>query len=530
MKGLQLKPKSRCRNSNGLFRKCLPKSKSRINHFRGAAIQPQLKVGPTDDPLEKEADEAADAVLTKLKNGASQSIQRKCAEGNAEETLQRMTDNKEDEGSIQRLNEDEEESPVQTKSNCIKGGSPAPKRLKQQLTSSKGGGKSLSSGVLAQMNQGFGTDFSNVRVHTGSKAAQMNESIQARAFTHGSDIYFNKGQYQPGSESGKKLLAHELAHVVQQHRATSTFGKNVHLKGEIPSTGKKQEKGITKVFVIDPDNKKDKKFTNSLFEYFKSTLQVAVAKVKSIDGMMKQLLMSSPKNSVSRLIIVAHGDSFGKVLIGNKFVAPDISMVNSKLAKQFRQQVMTRKGHVEFWGCNPGTTLKPESEKRAKIWSQIYGKDYGFAKGFFAVRESKYLRESMTAKEKAANAQNKGKKVLVKKCKDIFQLLKPTDPLIGNWKKSGFKKGKEWHIKHYKKWLLKRYEHLTSTKELIPPKAKMNRQEIITSMCKLLDRSPDGVIRYIKIKSEGQDYFPERVKSSGRLNVHWKKRWIWSNP
>ena len=66
------------------------------------------------------------------------------------------------------------------------------------------------------MDNAFGMDFGQVNIHTGPEAVQMNRQLGARAFTHGSDIYFNAGEYKPDSPRGKKLLAHELTHVVQQ--------------------------------------------------------------------------------------------------------------------------------------------------------------------------------------------------------------------------------------------------------------------------------------------------------------------------
>jgi hypothetical protein len=104
---------------------------------------------------------------------------------------------------------------------AAKNGTPtATPQLASQLNSSKGGGQPLPKDTLSSMGQAFGTDFSNVRVHTGSRAQEMSQSIQAKAFTHGSDIYFNRGQYNPGSTEGKRLLGHELTHVVQQGGAT----------------------------------------------------------------------------------------------------------------------------------------------------------------------------------------------------------------------------------------------------------------------------------------------------------------------
>jgi Domain of unknown function (DUF4157) len=66
------------------------------------------------------------------------------------------------------------------------------------------------------MSSGFGVDFSQVRIHNDNEAVAMNNELQAQAFTHGRDIYFNEGKFDPDSAAGKFLLAHELAHVVQQ--------------------------------------------------------------------------------------------------------------------------------------------------------------------------------------------------------------------------------------------------------------------------------------------------------------------------
>lgn len=85
-----------------------------------------------------------------------------------------------------------------------------------RLSASKGGGSPLPKDVSTSMGNAMGADFSGVRVHTGSEAAGMSQSIQAQAFTHGSDVYFNEGKYDPGSGEGKRLLAHELVHTVQQ--------------------------------------------------------------------------------------------------------------------------------------------------------------------------------------------------------------------------------------------------------------------------------------------------------------------------
>jgi hypothetical protein len=79
-----------------------------------------------------------------------------------------------------------------------------------------GGGSPLDAGTRASMESAFGASFDDVRVHTGGQASRSAESVGANAYTVGSDVVFKDGQYDPGSADGRKTLAHELAHVVQQ--------------------------------------------------------------------------------------------------------------------------------------------------------------------------------------------------------------------------------------------------------------------------------------------------------------------------
>jgi len=72
------------------------------------------------------------------------------------------------------------------------------------------------------MEGSFQADFSNVRIHTGTMAAYLSEQIHAKAFTYNGAIYFNRGEFSPDSQEGKRLLAHELTHILQQR------GERIH--------------------------------------------------------------------------------------------------------------------------------------------------------------------------------------------------------------------------------------------------------------------------------------------------------------
>lgn len=96
----------------------------------------------------------------------------------------------------------------------------------------KGPGAPLPDPVRADMEAGFGRSFSQVRVHDGPRAAQSAAEIGAHAYTVGNHIAFNRGQYQPGTDSGRFLLAHELAHTVQQSGAPAPSQTRVSQPGD----------------------------------------------------------------------------------------------------------------------------------------------------------------------------------------------------------------------------------------------------------------------------------------------------------
>ena len=94
------------------------------------------------------------------------------------------------------------------------------------INSERGGGGSLDEGIAAKAGATMGQDFSDVNVHTDSKADNLSRAVNAKAFTVGNDVFFKQGEYNPGSQSGQHLIAHELTHVVQQGASTpSVQGK-----------------------------------------------------------------------------------------------------------------------------------------------------------------------------------------------------------------------------------------------------------------------------------------------------------------
>jgi hypothetical protein len=139
-------------------------------------------------------------------------MQRKCAACEEEDEIVRRK-------TIDNANKNKTAQPARkstSNSNAICGNrSSSPSALSGTQT----GGRPLPSGVRSFFEPRFGHDFSQVRIHTGPEASESAASINARAFTYGSHIVFGAGEQQPESTPGRKLLAHELVHVVQQSNA-----------------------------------------------------------------------------------------------------------------------------------------------------------------------------------------------------------------------------------------------------------------------------------------------------------------------
>ena len=116
---------------------------------------------------------------------------------------------------VQRQTEEEEEERLQTK----QAAGPAPEATPQvaaEIASMQGGGQPLPAAELAFFEPRFGADFGRVRLHTDQTAVETAQRVNARAFTLGHDVYFGAGQFAPAACEGRRLLAHELTHVVQQ--------------------------------------------------------------------------------------------------------------------------------------------------------------------------------------------------------------------------------------------------------------------------------------------------------------------------
>lgn len=225
-----------------------PKGKAQRKKKGDTFFQAKLTIGQPGDIHEKEADAVASQVVNR------QSEQKPIVQRKDEPLLQRhLATSKEDEklgthDARMEKDREEPEKPVYTKQmpgekkdkdkmGIHKADDPKKKKKKgpgmggmvrkkeanmasgavsAEIERQSGKGGPMPAKTLAEMNRSFGMDFSHVRIHHDAAAAQLCCELNAQAFTHGADIYFNEGKYNPDSAEGKRLLAHELTHVAQQ--------------------------------------------------------------------------------------------------------------------------------------------------------------------------------------------------------------------------------------------------------------------------------------------------------------------------
>jgi hypothetical protein len=161
-------------------------------------------------------------------------VNRKCAECEKEEKqVQKKEDKKEEEKLMKKEDKKEEEKlqkKEQEKEEKVQkkeagGATTSASSTGSYISSLNGKGSAMPADANSFFSSRMGYDFSNVKVHTDKEAAQSTKNINARAYTIGNHIVFNEGQFNTQSPEGQKLMAHELAHVMQQEGDESVFRK-----------------------------------------------------------------------------------------------------------------------------------------------------------------------------------------------------------------------------------------------------------------------------------------------------------------
>ncbi|MFO8101361.1 MAG: DUF4157 domain-containing protein [Dehalococcoidia bacterium] len=171
--------------------------------FNSSDVQAKLSVSSPEDEYEQEADAVGEA----LARATEEQVQRQVDPGEEEEEEVQTKIQRQEEDGLMMSTVDPVAREVSDD-------------IESRIDAARGSGQSMTEAVRDTIEPQMGYDFSGVRLHADSEANQLSEQLDARAFTVGSDIFFRTGEYQPETTEGRKLLGHELTHVVQQGSAS----------------------------------------------------------------------------------------------------------------------------------------------------------------------------------------------------------------------------------------------------------------------------------------------------------------------
>ena len=227
-----------------------------LGNGAGGRVQTKLTVSQPGDAYEQEAERVAEEVMRTpsplpAREGSdfvAPVVQRLCQECEehlfkqeedqpelAEEEFEDVADLEEETEEVEEVEEVEDDETGMPKR--VDGASQPPAAEVEMVEIPRGPGRPLDAAARTFLEERMGYDFGAVRVHTDLAAAHSARRLQARAYTVGSDVYFNDNEYHPGTTAGRKLLAHELTHVVQQ-----TAGRGPAAAARKPKAAKKPAK------------------------------------------------------------------------------------------------------------------------------------------------------------------------------------------------------------------------------------------------------------------------------------------------
>lgn len=328
-----------------------PPSAPALSRPPTVVLKPKLAIGSVDDPLEREADRVADQVTRMTDRGAALTaapprVSRKCAACEEEQKLQKKEAGPQAAVSV------------------------APANVHEVLSSP---GQPLDAASRAYFEPRFGYDFSRVRVHADSKAAESARAVNALAYTTGSDVVFGSGQYSPMSSDGRRLLAHELAHVVQQATAQPSASR---LRREPDQKPKQEQKPRQEQKPEQAPEKKPKprKDVVLLGEGWKGGRELSVVlanggtiyQVNSVEEAAKTL--AKIDGPIGTLYFVTHSLNSGALKFGKDEGFIKAADIASKLKGSL--PVEDAPQTVDFRGCSVGSSPKAMEDIRTALGAQ----------------------------------------------------------------------------------------------------------------------------------------------------------------
>jgi Domain of unknown function (DUF4157) len=368
-----------------------------------------------------------------------------------------------------------------------------------------GRGQAIPADVRSDMQSRLGHDFSNVRVHVDGSAAQSADSLDARAYTQGHHVVFGSGEYQPRSGAGRELLAHELAHVVQQRGQLPRVQRQPKQKKPAakPAAAAKEEAPIPKgpeglvvnIVIRAPDDR----YTSDAAQYMQDTLGETVYVVDNIaQGQVKAIeLAKAGKQKVAKIRMVGHGAANGQLSMtpegekDRKWIgAADLEKMGADKAAAMAE-VMAEGAEVELWACNVG-----RSEETTKAVSKALGGEVSATGGTVAVRRSRFARSPSNGE----TAENADGTINAVSTSEIDFRVSKGDKALGA---------------SFNQWLLAQGAALEANGD-IPPEPDKDKQ--IARMRNLFDRS-GGQIKTLVVKVSATTGVERREKKA------WAQQW-----
>jgi hypothetical protein len=360
-------------------------------------------------------------------------------------------------------------------------------------------GNPLERDLQLQMEQRLGYDFSRVRIHSDDEAARAAAAVQARAYTVDNNIVFGSGKFAPETAEGRRLLAHELVHVVQQCAggATTTQQTPIHLRttpGTVqmdkdPSAvGGTSEGPVLTVVIRAPDDK----YTQNVTDYVRNTLNdpniIEVDNIQEVFPYLEKIKQSKgPK--LKRIRLIAHGSTIGGIKMKlpgkekREFVNPAEleKMAQDKNLQTIAQGAMESDASVEFWGCYVGGSTTSEAAISTMFQSEFRSPDEALH------------TEEMSFEWNGNTIASSAK---------VDELAKKDKKVQGQ----------------FEDWLLKRHKPLVAAGDI--PDAG-TKQEKIAAMRDLFDRSKGRIKQLIIEKKSGEKVRPGQ---KGAWGSEWR-RW-----
>jgi hypothetical protein len=285
-------------------------------------------------------------------------LQMKCEECDKEEKLQLQS---QIDHSQDQYNQDSDENGLETvmmKPSESRSSNSSHLALNQVLNETKNDGQPIGRTQKNEFGKLMGADFEGVKIHDNTKAIKMNQALGAKAFTHGRDIYFNRGQFNPNSKKGQHLLAHELTHVVQQ---SGKKDSQIRAKNNVPTIQ-------AQLYLYHLKNKKE--VSDELiqkteqFKYYKwrgkATDQEALLACQLVLQDLKNDINIPPKKHLAYLWIA-------RERLASKNVRDTVKPLPTKEELEEREKEKTRLFWRKFFFAIPSKVVEDLLIKRAHL-------------------------------------------------------------------------------------------------------------------------------------------------------------------